>query len=109
MQDLRNKVAQLAHFTTLDLKSAYHQVEIRPKDRPYTAFEANGKLDQSKRFSFRLTNAAAWFQRIIDDIIERNDCKATFPILITLRYVGKQRKNTTKILIDSIELPPITN
>ena len=57
MQNLVNKVAQYFHFSTLDLKSAYHQVKIPIEDRPYTAFEANGKLYQSKRISFGLTNA----------------------------------------------------
>ena len=33
MQNLVNKVAQYSHFSTLDLKSAYHQVEI-PNRRP---------------------------------------------------------------------------
>ena len=49
MQNLVNKVAQYSHFSTLDLKSAYHQVEIPIEDRLYTAFEADGKLYQSKR------------------------------------------------------------
>ena len=47
MQNLVNKVAQYFNFSTLDLKSVYHQVEISIGDRPYTAFEANGKLYQS--------------------------------------------------------------
>ena len=50
MQNLVNKVAQYFHFSTLDLKSAYHQVKIPIEDRPYTAFEANGKLYQVKEF-----------------------------------------------------------
>ena len=44
MQNLVNKIAQYSHFSTLDLKSAYHQVEISIEDRPYTAFKANEKL-----------------------------------------------------------------
>ncbi len=42
-----NTVNQIAHyhvFSTIDLKSAYHQVPIRDKDKPYTAFEASGGL-----------------------------------------------------------------
>jgi len=52
MQESVNKIAQYRHFSTLDL-SAYHQIELPVEDRPYTAFEANGKLCQSKRL-FRL-------------------------------------------------------
>ena len=54
MQSMVNKIAQYSHFSTLDLKTAYHQVEIPEEDRPYTAFEANGKLYQSKQLSFDL-------------------------------------------------------
>ena len=92
MQNLVNKVAQYSHFSTLDLKSAYHQVEIPIEDRPYTAFEANGKLYQSKRISFGLTNAVPWFQRIIHDIIERNNCKGAFAYLDNITICGKTKE-----------------
>ena len=92
MQNLVNKVAQYSHFSTLDLKSAYHQVEIPIKDGPYTAFEANGKLYQSKRISFGLTNAVPWFQRIIDDIIKCNNCKGAFAYLNNIPICGKTKE-----------------
>ena len=70
MQSMVNKIAQYSRFSTLHLKTAYHQVEIPEEDRLYTAFEANGKLyHQSKRLSFGLTNAVPWFQRIINDLL----------------------------------------
>ena len=56
MQNFVNKVVQYSHFSTLDLKSAYHQVKIPIEDQP---FEANGKIYQSKRISFGLTNAVS--------------------------------------------------
>ena len=46
MHNLVKMVVQYSHFSTLDLKTAYHQVEIPIEDRPYTAFQANGKLYQ---------------------------------------------------------------
>ena len=92
MQNLENKVAQYLHFSTSDLKSAYHQVKIPIEDRPYTAFEANGKLFQSKIISFGLTNAVPWFQRIIDDITERNNCKGTFAYLDNITTCGKTKE-----------------
>ena len=92
MQNLVNKVVQYSHFSTLDLKIAYHQVEIPIEDRPYTAFEANEKLYQSKRISFGLTNAVPWFQRIIDDIIKRNNCKGTFAYFDSITICGKTKE-----------------
>ena len=72
MQSMVNKSALYSHFNTLNLKTAYHQVEISKEDRTYTAFEANDKLYQSKRLLFGLTNAIPWFQCVIDGIIARN-------------------------------------
>ena len=67
-------MAPYSHFSILDLKSACQRAKIPMEDRPYTAFEVNGKLYKSKRISFGLANTVPWFQRIIDDIIERNNC-----------------------------------
>ena len=87
-----NKSAQYSHFSTLDVKSAYHQVEIPIEDRPYTAFEVNKKLYQSERILFGLTNAVSCLQRIIDDIIERNNCKGTFAYLDNITICGKTKE-----------------
>ncbi|GCB74003.1 hypothetical protein scyTo_0003087 [Scyliorhinus torazame] len=39
-----NQIAQYRVFSTVDLKSAYHQLPICKSNRPYTAFEADGRL-----------------------------------------------------------------
>ena len=41
-----NKIACGKVFSTLDLKWAYYQIPLSEKDKPFTAFEANGKLYQ---------------------------------------------------------------
>ena len=92
IQSFINKSAQYSHFSTLDFKSAYHQVEIPIEDGPYTAFEVNKKLYQSERILFGLTNAVSCLQRIIDDIIERNNCKKTFAYLDNITICGKTKE-----------------
>ena len=57
-----NKIAQYKVFSTIDLKSAYHQVPIRDEEKKYTAFEANQRLYQFRRVPFGVTNGAAAFQ-----------------------------------------------
>ena len=39
MDDLINKLAQFKVFTSVDLKSAYHQIPLRAGDRPYSVLK----------------------------------------------------------------------
>jgi len=57
MQGLVNKIAQYRYFSTLHLQCSNHHIEIPVEDRPFTAFEADGKLYQSKKLCFGLTHA----------------------------------------------------
>ncbi len=64
-----NKIAQYRVYSTIDLRSAYHQVPIKSDDNPYTAFDAagggggGGCLYQSTRIPFGVTNGVSYFQR----------------------------------------------
>ena len=49
-----NKIAQYRVFSSIDLKSAYHQVPIKRSERQYTAFEANTSLYQFAEFHLEL-------------------------------------------------------
>ena len=73
-----SKVAQYSVFSSLDLKSAYHQIKLSEQDRIYTAFEACGKLYQMCCMPFGPTNAVPCFQRIMTQIIEDNECEGVF-------------------------------
>ena len=88
MLDVVNKVAGYRIYSTLDLTSAYHQVELPSSDRLYTAFEADGGLWQWKRIPFGLTNAVPCFQRIVDDIIKSKNCQGAFAYLDNITVGG---------------------
>ena len=47
-------------------------------DKPFTAFETNGKPYEFNRFPFGVTNGAAVFQRIMDEIVNVQNLKDTF-------------------------------
>ena len=65
ISELVNQIAQFRVFSTVDLKSAYHQIPLREEDKAYTAFEASGGLYQFTRLPFGVTNGVACFQRIM--------------------------------------------
>ncbi|XP_069768376.1 uncharacterized protein [Narcine bancroftii] len=86
--DVVNQIAQYRIFSTIDLRSAYHQLPIRCEDRPFTAFEANGRLYQFLRVPFGVTNGVAVFQREMDRMVDQNGLTATFPYLDNITICG---------------------
>ena len=87
------KIAKCSVFSTLDLKSAYYQVPLSVEDRPYTAFEAEGKLYQYTRLPFGVTNGVSFFQRIIDNIIAKYNLLDTYAYLDNITVCGKTMKD----------------
>ena len=49
MDDLAKEIAKYKMYSLLDLKSANHQIPIK-EDKPYIAFEANGKFTNFVEF-----------------------------------------------------------
>lgn len=56
-------------FSSIDLKSGYHQVRIRPEDVPKTAFNTRYGAWQWKVLPFGLTNAPPTFQKMMNSIL----------------------------------------
>lgn len=56
------------YFTTLDLMKGYHQVKIEEQSKPKTAFTCHLGLYQYCRMPFRLMNAPATFQRLMNEL-----------------------------------------
>jgi len=77
-QSVSNINAQYNYYSSIELRIAYHEVSLLPKERKYTAFEANGQLCQFRRLHFRLRNAVPCLQRVINDITAAYNCKGTF-------------------------------
>ena len=100
MDDLAQEIANYKIYSSLDLKSAYHQIPIKEEDKPYTAFEANGKLYQFCRIPFGVTNGVTCFQMIIDKIIKENNLTDVYAYVDNIVVVGKNRQELRKILKD---------
>lgn len=87
-EELVQKLTKYKKFSTVDMARAFHQMRIKPEDRPYTAFEADGKLWQYKVLSFGPTNGVACFQRQMDEFIEDNNLKDTYAYLDNITIGG---------------------
>ena len=75
----------------LILRSAYHQILIAEKDR-FTAFEACGELWEFTRIPFGVTNGVPAFQREIDNLIQAENLKNTFPYLDYITVAGRTKE-----------------
>lgn len=66
INDILNKIRKTKYFTTLDLASDFHQIEMNPKDTPTIAF-----LVRSLRIyknAFWAEKRPAKFQRVMDNV-----------------------------------------
>ena len=64
-----DSLAGARYFSTIDLQSAYNQVEIEEADRHKTAFTSPLGLLEFNRMSFGLCSAPATFQRLMQTVL----------------------------------------
>ena len=88
IEDIVAKLAKYKVFSTIDLNSAYHQIELNQRDREFTAFQSGNDMHQWRRLPFGLTNAVPEFQRAINAFVDQNQLKGCFPYLYDITIAG---------------------
>jgi transposase InsO family protein len=68
IEEVLDALGGAKYFSTIDLASAYNQVEVNPTDRHKTAFTTPMGLFEYNRMPFGLSNAPATFQRLMQGI-----------------------------------------
>lgn len=69
ISDILDKLGRSQYYTTLDLASGYHQLEMSAEDIEKTAFSTENGHYEYTRMPFGLRNAPSTFQRLMDSIL----------------------------------------
>ena len=93
INELVNRIARYRVFSTVDLKSAYHQLPLKEEDRKFTAFEACGKLFQFTRLPFGVTNGVSCFQRVVSQFVAEENLEGVFPYLDNITICGESKED----------------
>lgn len=69
IDDILTGLSGCEFFTTLDIKGAFHQIEMEKSSRDYIAFTVNNFQYHWCRMPMGLSNAPLTFQRAINTIL----------------------------------------
>ena len=86
--DILDKLSKSNYFTTLDLTSGFHQIEVHPDDIPKTAFSTDFGHYEFKRMPFGLKNAPSTFQRLMNFVLKDLVNKICFVYLDDIVILG---------------------
>ena len=70
MQDMLEKVQGSKVFSCLDLKSAYHQLELHPESRPLTTFVCHEGLFSYRRCPYGAKSLPMAFQKVMEAMLK---------------------------------------
>lgn len=96
-----SNLGKAKYFTTLDLKSGYHQITLAERDREKTSFSVNGGKYEFCRLPFGLRNASSIFQRAIDDVLREHIGKICYVYVDDVIVFSRSKDEHVKD-IDSI-------
>lgn len=93
IEEILDSLGKSVYFTTLDLKSGFHQIEMDPAHREKTAFSTTQGHFEFTRMPFGLKNAPATFQRAMNYILGDYIGHICYVYLDDVIIVGYNLKN----------------
>ena len=70
IDELLQDMNESKFFSKLDIKWAYHQMELQPESRAITTFITHRGLYRYKRLNFRISCAVELFQKVLEQILQ---------------------------------------
>lgn len=77
-------------WSKLDIREAFHQVELAPDSRDFTTFITNRGLFRFKRMPFGLVTAPEIYQRVMEELL--SGCKGTYWYLDDIIVEGENEE-----------------
>ncbi|XP_058817207.1 uncharacterized protein K02A2.6-like [Topomyia yanbarensis] len=96
LDDLLARLSGARWFSRLDIKDAYHQVELHESSRHITTFITHLGMFRYTRLMFGVCSASEHFQRIIEQIL--SDCPYAFNYQDDIFVYGKTEQEHNKAL-----------
>lgn len=90
MDQLLPKMREAKLFTKLDIRDAFHHIELHPDSRPITTFITGQGLFRFKRMMFGITCAPEIFQKILERILL--GCDGVINFIDDILIFGKDQK-----------------
>ena len=111
VDDALDALAGAKYFSTLDLRSGYHQVEMDKTSQQYTAFATASGLYEFCVLPFGLCNAPSTFQRLMHQVLhglDWNICLIYLDDIIIFSRTFEEHLSRLRLVLDRLRAAKLT-